>query len=380
MKIAFVSIVDPKDISGWSGTVYHMYHALEKSGHKMIPAGNLKYPFYFLLRIARKGILVLLGKHFPFRWEPWIHKSFARQIKRRLKGVEYDLIFSAVPLPIAELDVDCPVVFFADATIAGRIGYYEKCTDLLSHSIRMGNLAEQKALDRCSAVFYSSDWAAETAKKYYAVSDKKVHVVPLGANIECNRTADDIEHILAGKNWDVCRLLFVGVEWGRKGGDFAVEVARRMNDAGVPTELHIVGCDPDKSVPDFVRRHGFISKKTQEGKAQLDRLFEEAHFLFVPSRAECYGLVYCEASSFGLPSVATRTGGIPTIVKEGENGFLIELDSQPAACAERIIRLFSDKESYVALARKSFLRYESELNWDVSVAKINKQLSQLRIP
>ncbi|TSA49979.1 MAG: glycosyltransferase [Sphingobacteriales bacterium] len=41
----------------------------------------------------------------------------------------------------------------------------------------------------------------------------------------------------------------------------------------------------------------------------------------VPSRAECYGIVFAEASSYGLPSVSTDTGGVSAVVKEGVNVF-----------------------------------------------------------
>ena len=40
---------------------------------------------------------------------------------------------------------------------------------------------------------------------------------------------------------DRCRLLFVGIGWERKGGDVAVEVARLLNDRGLPTELTMLG-------------------------------------------------------------------------------------------------------------------------------------------
>ena len=96
-----------------------------------------------------------------------------------------------------------------------------------------------------------------------------------------------------------------------------LEIATELNQRGIPTELHVVGCEPPLATPDFVVRHGFISKKSEQGAALYDQLLMESHFLVIPSMAECYGLAFAEASSFGLPSLATRVGGIPTVVVDG---------------------------------------------------------------
>ncbi len=69
--------------------------------------------------------------------------------------------------------------------------------------------------------------------------------------------------MIDSKSRDICKLLFIGVDWERKGGDVALKVVELLNNMGVQTELHIVGCDPEGSMPTFVVRHGFIPKKTR---------------------------------------------------------------------------------------------------------------------
>jgi glycosyltransferase involved in cell wall biosynthesis len=61
---------------------------------------------------------------------------------------------------------------------------------------------------------------------------------------------------------------------------------------------------------------GYISKSTQEGSEQIDRLLSDAHFLMLPTRADCTPYVIPEANSFGLPCITTNVGGIPTMVKD----------------------------------------------------------------
>ncbi len=66
-----------------------------------------------------------------------------------------------------------------------------------------------------------------------------------------------------------CRLLFVGVDWYRKGGDRAVEAARILNEGGLPTELHVVGSAPDRRArPTLLGAvHGYVDKRTDAGAA-----------------------------------------------------------------------------------------------------------------
>jgi len=202
-------------------------------------------------------------------------------------------------------------------------------------------------------------------------------VVPFGANIQCDRTAEDVKLLTARKNFDVCRLLFVGVDWKRKGGDQAVRVAEALVKRGVPTELHIVGCDPPAGLPPFVKQHGFVSKKTVDGAQLLDRLMSESHFLIVPSLAECYGVVFAEASSFGLASLATNVGGIPAVITNGLNGQMFPLWVDPNHYADWIVPLMRNREAYAKLAETSFAEYQNRLNWDVAGCSVRKLLEEI---
>lgn len=375
MKIAYVTTADPFDVFAWSGTVSYMYKALEDAGHEMIPVGNLKNPYAFFGRVMTSFVRHVFGKRYLVDRETLVLKSYARQIKRCLRKREYDVVFCHLPWPASYLSVDKPVVFFADAAFAGMIDFYECFSNLCVRSIGEGLKNEARALANVQYAFYSSDWAAEWAQKQYGVTSGKSVVVPLGANIECSRTSADIAALVEHRSRGGCELLLLGVDWERKGGDLAVAVATELNRRGIDTILHVVGCQPDKSVPDFVKLHGFISKKTEAGRQKLNALLEQSHFLIVPSQAECYGLVYCEASSFGLPSLATQVGGIPTIVKEGENGFLFPLNADSGPYADCVEKYFNNRSCYDALCLRSFDRYEKCLNWTTSAKCITNYLA-----
>ena len=363
MKIAYVTTYDSSDIHAWSGSGTYILRALQNCGVQTELIGNLRDKNLPIYKLKNALYAKLLSKAYLRDREPSLLKDYATQVESALAHISCDVVFSPGAIPIAYLRTEKPIVFWTDATFAGMIDFYPEFSNLCAESIKNGNTMEQLALSKCRIAIYTSEWAANTAIHQYDVDPAKVRVVPFGPNIDCNRNLQDIASIIKNKNLDTCKLLFVGVSWSRKGGDIAVRVADLLNQRGIKTELDIVGCNPTVTLPGFVNRHGFITKTTEDGRMFLDKLMTESHFLILPSRAECYGLVFAEASSFGLPSLATNVGGIPTVIHDGKNGQTFPLDARPEQYCDYIERFISSKQLYDELALSSFREYSEKLNW-----------------
>ena len=84
----------------------------------------------------------------------------------------------------------------------------------------------------------------------------------------------------------------------------------------------------------------------------------------LPTRAECAGVVFSEASAYGIPSITTDTGGVTTYVKKGINGFTKTFSAGGEIYAERITQLLLDKKTLTDLKHSSRKYYEETLNWD----------------
>jgi glycosyltransferase involved in cell wall biosynthesis len=97
----------------------------------------------------------------------------------------------------------------------------------------------------------------------------------------------------------------------------------------------------------------------------------------MPSKAESFGHVFCEASSFGVPSLATNVGGIPTAVRNDVNGRTFSKDAGFEEYCAYISNLFSNYSQYKNLALSSFNEYEVRLNWSVAGRTVKKLLSEL---
>ena len=364
MNISYITTYNAADVHQWSGLGYYIAKALQQQGAE-IDFINVQVPLpkYAELktRVYRK-----LGRSFlPERAPAFVRQQAANA--QKLITPATDIVFAPSTLPLALVKTGKPKVFYTDATFAGMLNYYPYFTGLAAESIRHGNYIEQAALDSCTLGIYSSAWAAQTAVDNYRTNAAKIQVVPFGANIQSSPTIAGINEIINKKEHDVCHLLFVGVEWERKGGDIAVDTARLLHEKGFPVVLHIAGVG-QHDVPDmpYIKHHGFISKKTPEGARELDALFMQAHFLLLPSRADCTPVVYAEANSFGLPCITTRTGGIPSVITDDVNGQMFEPEDGAAVYAQYIKEVFENRSRYLSLARTSFNQYATRLNWETS--------------
>jgi glycosyltransferase involved in cell wall biosynthesis len=376
MRIAFVSALDPKDVGNWSGTPHFMFEALKRRGHEVDAVGPLSVRFHILWKIIQRILCALFWKHIDLTRTPFYAKSLAASAKRMINGQPFDLILCPSSLVAAFLEVDTPIITWEDATFSGMTGYYPgKWMNFSARTIRNANYIQQQALSRAALSLFASEWAVESALTNYRVDASRIRFVPFGANIENPPMAKCVNEAIARRaTAPDCRLLFVGVDWFRKGGELVLETAANLHAKGMQVRVDIVGCTPPHPVPDYVVQHGFVSKATQSGQQKLRGLYLAAHYLFVPSLAECYGLVFAEAAAFGVPSIARATGGIPSVVHNGENGWALPIDATAEAYARQIYSDMNDRASYAALAKRARQMFEESFNWDSAIRQFELQL------
>ncbi|PZV15454.1 MAG: group 1 glycosyl transferase [Pseudanabaena sp.] len=384
MKVAYTTTYDARSLTGsneWSGSGYYISQSIKNQGIDLGYLGPLEEKY--VLRIVQKYksayYKFFQDKHYEKDADLPILRDYAKQISKILSETNSDIVFSATIRPIVYLDCSQPIVFYADATCAGLVNFYPQYNNLCQESIDNWHMMEKQALEKCKLAIYSSDWAAQTAIEYYGADPEKVKVVPFGANIDSCRTLSDIKDLIAARPANKCKLLFLGVDWYRKGGDIALKVAEDLNNLGLDTEFTVVGCHPlvEGSLPSYVKSLGYISKSTVAGKEQINQLIAESHFLILPSRAECYGVVFTEANSFGVPCISRKVGGIPTIIKQNINGNLFDISTQSSEYSNYIYGLFSNYQDYQDLALSAFHEYESKLNWNTAGQQLKNLLESI---
>ena len=368
---AYVTTDDPADVRSWSGTYLYVGKALSAHGLELDPLGPLEMKHELLFKAKEACFRYGLRRRHPRDREPAIAKSYATQLEPRIRA-EHELVFAVGTLAIPYLECEQPIAFWSDATWAVMVDFYPVYSNLSAQSLRHGHALEKAALERSALAIYSSDWAARSAIDDYGLEPDRVAVVPFGANMDGQLSDREADDVVAGRSDDVCRLLFIGAEFERKGGPLALDVARQLNEAGLATTIDVVGPWPaGTEVPPYAQPRGFVDKSTSEGRALLRSLLLDAHFLLLPSRAECSAIVLSEAAAHAVPALASRVGGSPTIVRDGVNGGLFGRDAGAEEYADFIQGVFGSP-AYRSLALSSLEESRQRLNWDVAGARVRE--------
>jgi glycosyltransferase involved in cell wall biosynthesis len=362
-RIAFLTSRDPRDRKSWSGTYYYMAKALQEHCGDVFFLGPVR-PRIRLVGWAYNKLLQLIARRrYDHEHSVVLAKRYAAIFDRKMSKQRFGLVVApAGSTLIAFLKTTIPVVYLSDTTFALIAGYYPEYSNLCRLSMREGNKVEALAIDKARLVIYPSAWAAQSAVDYYSADKEKVHVVPYGANLEQVPARDQV---LGKKRSDDCKLLFLGVNWERKGGDIAFETMLRLREMGIPAELIVCGCTPpgELSHP-ALKVIPFLDKNDAQQGERLARLLASSDFLLLPTRAECAGIVFCEAAAFGLPVITTDTGGVSGMVVNGENGYMLPINATPAEYARTIYDIHQDHEHYGRLVMSSRKAFEQKLNWD----------------
>ena len=375
LKIAYVSMSNPLDKKAWSGTHFNMYSALNKH----IGQVDIIEPYIPKLPVLFGKILTALSqkinKRYNYRHSKWLSKSFGKYYTKKLKSKKYDLIFApAASCEIAYLKTNIPIIYISDSTIKSSLNYHKALSNLWKFSENESLTIEKRALEKSSIVAMTSPWAMRSVIEDFNIDKQKTIVLPFGANFE--ETPDD-SFAKNRKLNKTCKLLFVGVNWENKGGTIAHTILTELLKRGIDAELSICGCTPpEKFLHEKIKVFSFLNKNIKSEREQLYKLFEEATFFIFPTRFEAYGIVCCEASAYGLISLAANTGGVSGVVREGENGFLFDKNNQGSAYVEKIIELLNDEKKYKELSLSSRSTFEKYLNWDAWAIALKNKLAE----
>nr|WP_281493697.1 glycosyltransferase family 4 protein [Ancylobacter koreensis] len=320
-----------------------------------------------VLKIVRR----ITGGRINLLWSPlaaWLGTLPAR---RRLAAVDCDYIFVIGCASICKiLSEKHRTININDATGKLISSYYPEYDRLLSYFRRNLISFSTESVTESSFCLYPSSWACTSAIHDYGKSPDDVIEIAWGPNLQ---------HELRGRVRELggeLRLLFVGISWHRKGGPKAVEVTRILRERGISARLDVVGYRPTglRETHDGVTFHGRLKKSNAEEFARLNELYDQAQFFIMPTQFECYGMVFAEAATYGLPIISTRTGGVPSVVKDGETGLLFPVDGSAEEMADAIAELVRDKDRYRRFSENCLADSRDRLNWDVWAKKVKAEM------
>lgn len=128
-----------------------------------------------------------------------------------------------------------------------------------------------------------------------------------------------------------------------KGADVALRALEQVR-AAVP-DLSVIAISPGPvPLPDWIE---LISGPDDAG---LVAAYRSCDLWLFPSRMEGFGLPIVEAMACRTPVISTRVGGAPDLIRDGENGFLVEIDDADAMAEKAISILTAPAEDWVRMS------------------------------
>ncbi len=385
MKVTHLSTVDTLNPDALSGTQMWISKSLRNQGLdfsdvNLTQLETLLPPLEELtFQIKRWWQSVTRGLQRPHAWYAKRWEQASTRIGQKLKKSNPDVILTSMtPLATAMLETQVPIVYWTDATYQMVLGFYPEYLFHDTQTRRDGCELTERCLQRAARLIFSSHWAARAATELHGIPVDRIRVVPFGPNLDISHSLADVRAMIKARPSRPIKLLFVGKDWYRKGGQLVLDVAATLHAAGLPVELTLVGKYPDlKPLPSYVRCEAYLSKKDPAAMDKLKKLYREAHFLVLPTMAETFGMVFCEASAFGVPSLTTFVGGIPDVVKDHVNGMKFSLEATANDYCDYIVKLMDNYEQYEALALSSFNEYQTRLNWQNAASQVKTILEEV---
>jgi glycosyltransferase involved in cell wall biosynthesis len=222
---------------------------------------------------------------------------------------------------IALLAADCfgrkPAVLSSDGTPINkrtmREGYGLPAESALG---RRAKQAFYRRVFRRAAGFVAwSEWTKTSLVEDYGCREEDVAVIPPGTDLA--------EYAPGNRDHELPRILFVGGDFRRKGGELLLQVFRdRLRGRAVLELVTESEVPPEPGVT--------VHRGVAPNSEKLRQLYATCEVFALPTTADCYPVACLEALAAGMPLVTTRIGGIPDMVREGETGHLIARGDGPA--------------------------------------------------
>jgi len=207
---------------------------------------------------------------------------------------------------------------------------------------------EQLLARRMDAVVAVSEEVAREIRQLHVARSEQVHVIPLGLELDRfvhGASAPGMLRQDLGVSREAPLVGIVGrlvpIKGLRYFLDAVSEVLRVVPDAVVV----IVGDGPDRvALEERVRRQGLEQQVRFLGwRKDVERIFADLDLVVLSSLSEGTPVTLIEAMAAGKPVVATRVGGVPDLIRDGETGVLVP-PRDAAALAQAMIALLHDAE------------------------------------
>lgn len=364
---------DPFGHRTWSGSAYHLFTQL-RSRDLLERA--------FGVHIGKVARYALMAKSVHsnrgawrrrFYMDPSYCESLTHATLGQLRPADYDHAFLQIGaqfnLPKL-LRGKAPCYSYHDGNVIEAMRSSNASRGLSQRRIRKAIAWERSVYHGMTRVLTMSEHLRQSFIRDFGLPENRVVTVGGGINMPT------IPAAVPAKSYDTKELLFIGVEFERKGGWLLLKAFARVRSEHPNAVLHIVG-PRQLTIPDElaggVVYHGFIDKSTPQGAAKLASIVEKVCLFVMPSLYEPFGIAPLEAMANGVPCIVTNAWALREMVTPNVNGDLVELNNWEDL-AERLKAHIGEPDKLQAWGRAGHARVLEHYTWDQVARRIGEAM------
>jgi D-inositol-3-phosphate glycosyltransferase len=243
-------------------------------------------------------------------------------------------------------------------------------------------IGEEQVVTAADRLVANTHAEAKELIELYHADPNRVRVVHPGVDLDVFVPGNQsLARKELGVAEDAIVLLFVGRIQPLKAPDVLIEAAAEIlkRNPELRSRLVVAICGgpsgsglerPDALVTlaGQLRISDIVKFVPPTSRAELVKWFQAASVCVVPSYSESFGLVAIEAQACGTPVIAARVGGLPTAVRDGISGVLVD-GHEAETWATQIMSVVSDEELRSKLA-KGAIAHASHFGWEDTTDKL----------
>lgn len=368
---------DAFDRRCWSGSSYYVFTELAQ--REMLHRA-------FGVEVSRPQRLALMLRHYhPNRnlWRSHYYMSRAyrngltRAVERRLRpsDFEFDFLQLGALYDVPRLVQGRALCFsYNDGNLAQNLKSPYAPQSVSTRRIDEGLKFERTVNQGLDRIFVMSDYLKRSFVNEYGISADRVSNVGAGVNL------DAIPAPASRKLYDRQDIIFIGIDFPRKGGPQLLEAFRQVKRVHPRAVLHIVGptrLDITPELESGVQFHGYLNKSIPEDWTKLKNLFERCSLFVMPSLYEPFGIAPLEAMLHQIPAVVSRAWALEEIVEDGVTGTHVEPGSVEDL-VDRIATLLSDPAALERMGEAARDKVLREYTWPHVISRMVDEIQAVQ--
>ncbi len=228
--------------------------------------------------------------------------------------------------------------------------------DNLLHSVK--HIPTRRAYEKAQYVLPVSEWTKQSIIHDYKIDAEKVITIRPGVNLDF-WTRPREKHTGTRPP----QIIFVGGDYLRKGGDILAAMA--MREEYSRCDFHFVTHFYSGPTAPNIYVHSHVTPNSD----YLRALYMQADIFVLPTRADFSPWAIIEAMSQRIPVIATDSGSIREIIRDGETGYIVEVDDR-AGLEQRMRQLLDNADLRVRLGDAGRAHVEEHYDRNKNVGRL----------